>query len=72
MYDHEKEDKPVVTPGKKPKLEKDINKPQAMAVLTGGKTMTGQERDDIELDPMMRMRPASQDMIKSNKINNNK
>jgi len=72
LYDHEKEDKPVVTPGKKPKLEKDINKPQAMAVLTGGKTLTGQSRDDIELDPMMRLRPASQDVIKSNKINNNK
>lgn len=72
LYDHEKEDKPVITPGKKPKLEKDINKPQAMAVLTGGKTMTGQDRDDVELDPMMRHRPASQDVIKSNKINNNK
>ena len=72
LYDHEKEDKPVTTPAAKPKVTKDINRPLAAAIVTGGKTLTGQSRDDIELDPMMRQRPASQDVIKSNKINNNK
>ena len=72
LYDHEKEDKPVTTPAAKPKMVKDINRPLAAAVVTGGKTLTGQSRDDIEMDPMMRQRPASQDVIKSNKIDNNK
>lgn len=65
MYDHEKEDKPVTTPGKKVKLEKpgvdSVTKetPQAAAILTGGKTMTGEPRDTIEIDPMMKMRKQS-------------
>lgn len=71
LYDHEKEDKSVSTPGK-PKVVKDVYRPLAAAVVTGGKTLTGQNRDDIELDPMMRQRPASQDVIKSDKKNNNK
>ena len=61
LYDHEKEDKSVATYGKKPKTMKtDIqksfgdNSPQAAAVLTGGKTLTGQTRDTLEIDPMMR------------------
>ena len=28
--------------------------PQAAAVLSGGKTMTGAPRDTIEIDPMMK------------------
>jgi hypothetical protein len=28
--------------------------PQAAAVLTGGKTLTGQDRDTLEIDPLMR------------------
>ena len=71
MYDHEKEDKSVATYGKKPKLEtadkdasKGENKPQAAAVLSGGKTMTGSERDTVELDPMMRNRPNQPDVTK--------
>jgi hypothetical protein len=61
LYDHEKEDKSVATYGKKPKTMKtDVqnsfgdNSPQAAAVLTGGKTLTGQTRDTLEIDPMMR------------------
>jgi len=61
LYDHEKEDKSVATYGKKPtmvKAEKKLgmaeNQPQAAAVLTGGKTLTGQTRDTLEIDPLMR------------------
>ena len=58
-YDHEKEDKSVATYGKKPKMQqvsKDLEEPKAAAVLTGGTTMTGEKRDTIEIDPMMKMR----------------
>jgi hypothetical protein len=71
MYDHEKEDKSVATYGKKPKHEKadekdskGEKKPQAAAVLTGGTTLTGAKRDDIEIDPMMRNRPGQPDVTK--------
>jgi hypothetical protein len=71
LYDHEKEDKSVATYGKKPKMDKadpkdssGENKPQAAAVLTGGTTLTGQKRDDIEIDPMMRARPGQPDPTK--------
>ena len=66
MYDHEKEDKSVATYGKKPKMavtSKESSfgekKPDAAAVLTGGTTLTGQKRDTVEIDPMMRKRPGS-------------
>jgi len=70
MYDHEKADKSVVTYGKKPKFEKaekdegGEKKPSAAAILTGGKTLTGQPRDTIELDPLMRNRPNQPDVTK--------
>jgi ribosomal protein L12E/L44/L45/RPP1/RPP2 len=60
MYDHEKEDKSVASYGKPPKMatndpKKNIgDKAQAAAVLTGGKTLTGQNRDTLEIDPIMR------------------
>jgi len=66
LYDHEKEDKSVATYGKKPKVvtndPKDSfgeNKPDAAAVLKGGTTLTGQKRDVVEIDPMMRKRLGS-------------
>jgi hypothetical protein len=66
LYDHEKEDKPTTSYGKKPKISVTKptdsvgeNKPDAAAVLTGGKTLTGQTRDTIEIDPMMKKRPGS-------------
>jgi len=66
LYDHEKEDKPTTSYGKKPKMSitkptdnVGENKPDAAAVLTGGKTLTGQTRDTIEIDPMMKKRPGS-------------
>jgi hypothetical protein len=70
MYDHEKADKSVVTYGKKPKFEKaekdegGEKKPSAAAILTGGKTLTGQPRDTVELDPLMRNRPNQPDVTK--------
>jgi hypothetical protein len=65
MYDHEKEDKSVQTYGKKPKMDatnkKDSfgeNKPEAAAIMSGGTTLTGGKRDDVEIDPMMRNKPG--------------
>ena len=65
-YDWEKEDKSVKTYGKKPSMslnpkEKSFgeNKPDAAAVMSGGKTLTGEKRDNIEIDPMMKIRPGS-------------
>jgi hypothetical protein len=70
LEDHEKQDKPDATV-KKPKFEKpgtdEVTKeqPQAAAVLTGGKTLTGAPRDTIEIDPMMKMRKQTPDSQKS-------
>jgi hypothetical protein len=71
LYDHEKEDKSVATYGKKPKFEKadkDDNvgekKSSAAAIMSGGTTLTGQERDDVEIDPAMRNRPGQPDVTK--------
>ena len=67
LYDHEKEDKSVATYGKKPKFQKpemdSVTKesPQAAAVLSGGKTMTGETRDTIEIDPMMKFKVGVSD-----------
>jgi hypothetical protein len=68
LYDHEKEDKSVATYGKKPKVEKvqvdgDENN-QAAMVLKGGKTLTGQTRDTLEIDPVMR-KPSSSEIKNS-------
>lgn len=70
LYDHEKDDKSVETPRKKSSLEK---LPNASAILTGGKTETGKPRDDIEIDPQMRMRPGNTGFPpQTQKKNNNK
>lgn len=60
-YDWEKDDKNTQVYGKKPKLkdtpsEDNVgeNKPDARAILSGGKTMTGEKRDDVEIDPFMK------------------
>ena len=71
LYDHEKEDKSTAPLGKKPKVQKldadSLTKeaPQAAAVLTGGKTMTGEPRDTIEIAPMMNMRKQDGNSQKS-------
>ena len=63
MYDHEKDDKGNQSYGKPPKVGKSKaegeDKTQAAAVLKGGTTLTGQGRDTIEIDPMMRTRPTN-------------
>jgi len=84
-YDWEKDDKDQTSYGKKPKVMKDDEKspttkqPEARAVLTGGSTLTGDTRDTLEIDPMMKNRPDlngnMKDKIgdnskKKNKINN--
>lgn len=72
LYDHEKEDKSVATYGKKPKVVTNDpkvsfgeNKPDAAAILTGGTTLTGQKRDVVEIDPMMRKRPSTDSSTKN-------
>ena len=69
LYDHEKDDKGGnETYGKKPKFaqveggqkeDQSDSKSKAAAVLTGGTTLTGQKRDDVEFDPMLN-RPNTQ------------
>lgn len=60
IYDHEKDDKDGTTYGKKPKLstndeESELDKKtQATAVLSGGTTLTGQGRDTVEIDPVLK------------------
>lgn len=67
LYDWEKEDKSVQSYGKKPKFAKpnpnsksnlaaDTN--VSRAVMSGGTTLTGEKRDDVEIDPMMKNRPT--------------
>jgi predicted RNA binding protein YcfA (HicA-like mRNA interferase family) len=63
MYDAEKEDKSVQTYGKKPKFKKtddtdnnESDEVTARSTLSGGKTLTGQTRDTVEIDPSMRKR----------------
>lgn len=71
LNDWEKEDKSVQTYGKKPNHDKadkkdsmGEKKPQASAVVSGGTTLTGEPRDTIEIDPMMRVRPGQPDPTK--------
>ena len=68
MTDWEKEDKSVQTYGKKPKIQttpkKDSfgeDKPKAAIIMSGGKTMTGQTRDTVEIDPMLKQRNGPDD-----------
>jgi len=59
LYDHEKEDKSVETPRRKTKEAGLKQLPNASIIVTGGKTETGQSRDDIEIDPLMKYRPGN-------------
>lgn len=61
LYDHEKDDKDGTTYGKKPKMNISKeetphadDKTQAAAVLSGGTTLTGQPRDTVEIDPLLK------------------
>ena len=71
-YDWEKDDKNQTSPGKSTKEPKE--KPDARAILTGGKTLTGDKRDTLEIDPMMKNRPDLNGNLKDNENNkkNNK
>lgn len=65
IYDHEKDDKMTQVMGKKPKImkmDKDTvgDEPTALVVMSGGKTLTGEPRDTVEIDPLMRGRPSQQ------------
>jgi hypothetical protein len=73
LYDHEKDNKdPATVKRKDPKFDKfkgdekdkDGKKPTAAAILHGGRTMTGQDRDIVEIDPNMRGRPGQPDITK--------
>ena len=64
IYKHHcvSEDKDVITYGKQPKLvdtfgksKSGNTKPGASATLTGGTTLTGEKRDDVEFDPKMQV-----------------
>jgi len=71
LYDHEKEDKSVASYGKKPKINKQEvysdDDVEAAMVLKGGKTLTGQTRDTLEIDPVMR-----KSLKPDNQLNNKK
>lgn len=59
LYDHEKDSKEPATYGKAPKVsvgKKQIGdeKSAAAAVLSGGTTLTGQKRDSVLIDPVMK------------------
>jgi len=65
LYDHEKESKSVASYGKKPKMSANEKKmetvgaqPKAAAVMSGGTTLTGETRDTVEIDPMMKVKPG--------------
>lgn len=70
MYDHEKDAKGPGSYGKPPKVNKkdEINSDDekgvnARMVLKGGTTLTGEKRDTIEIDPMMKNRNKSPDYM---------
>lgn len=75
MYDWEKDDKAAKPHGKKPSVKKcdgveniGDNKPNARLILKGGKTLTGEPRDTVEIDPMMNNRSKLPDHKSMDKI----
>lgn len=69
-YDWEKDDKTPQKLGKGVKIEipkKEANfgenKPEARIVMSGGKTMTGEKRDTVEVDPLMAKRNDTPDQF---------
>jgi hypothetical protein len=73
LYDHEKDDKGPGTNTKPPKVIKKVEVndenekgTNARMVLKGGTTMTGEKRDTIEIDPMMKNRSKQPDYIATN------
>ena len=68
LYDHEKEGKSVESYGKKPKIDISPIDPKSAGIIYGGKTMTQQPRDTIELDPMMKKPDVTPDFQKKANI----
>jgi hypothetical protein len=75
LYDWEKDDKAAKPYGKKPSVKKydgveniGDNKPNARLILKGGKTLTGEPRDTVEIDPMMKNRSKMPDYKSMDKI----
>jgi hypothetical protein len=75
LYDWEKDDKAAKPYGKKPTVQKidGVNnigddKPNAKLILKGGKTLTGEPRDTVEIDPMMKNRTKMPDYKSMDKI----
>lgn len=68
LYDHEKEDKSVESYGKKPKIDTSPIDPKSAGIVYGGKTLTKQPRDTIELDPMMKKPDVTPDFQKKANI----
>lgn len=75
LYDWEKDDKAAKPYGKKPSVQKldGVNnigddKPNARLILKGGKTLTGEPRDTVEIDPMMKNRSKMPDYKSMDKI----
>ena len=76
LYDWEKDDKSTQPYGKKPsvtKIDGDKNigddKSDARLILKGGKTLTGQGRDTVEIDPMMKNRGKVPDYKNMSNVN---
>jgi len=70
LYDHEKDDKGPGTFGKAPKVSKKVEVnddnekgTNARMVLKGGTTLTGEKRDTIEIDPMLKNRSKTADYL---------
>jgi hypothetical protein len=68
MYDWEKDQKDAKPLGKKPSMQKadgtnelGDKKPNARIVLRGGTTLTGEKRDMVEIDPMLKNRTSIPD-----------
>lgn len=75
LYDWEKDDKAAKPYGKKPSVKKldgvdniGDDKPNARLILKGGKTLTGEPRDTVEIDPMMKNRSKMPDYKSMDKI----
>ena len=78
LYDWKKDDKAAKPYGKKPSVKKNDgvenigdNKPNARLILKGGKTLTGEPRDTVEIDPMMNNRSEMPDYKSWTKLNRN-
>ena len=70
LYDHEKDDKGPGTSRKDPKVIKKVEVnddnekgTNARMVLKGGTTLTGEKRDTIEIDPMLKNRSKTADYL---------